>query len=283
VKNNPARILRTFALHLRGSVFLIALTFTAAAHAQFAKIVDVQFTGQCNAIPDTIGIVLDGQEAYQFDVYRKDDGHWIGDVPATVGMIEASNTIGSARVHGWRTDCQRSRRGTRNRDRVASFTFKCDPYDAMNADISTAPAVNFSYVRLLPANPTIDDSCDCVEVGASRGKQKIPDLRFASRSIGTVLGRRMKADPGTPFEELRLQLLATRPSPKACGMLVNDPEVIAAASRGPIKVQRIVKLLSSQRNANKGCQAPTLSTPAIVIDEQTFPEGELVLKLKKAE
>jgi len=282
VKNNPARILRTFALHLRGSVFLIALTFTTAAHAQFAKIVDVQFTGQCNAIPDTIGIVLDGQEAYQFDAYRKDDGHWIGDVPAAVGMIEASNTIGSARVHGWRTDCQRSRRGTRNSDRVASFTFKCDPYGAMNADISTAPPINFSYVRLLSSNPTNDDSCDCLEVGASRGKQKIQDLRFSSRSIRTGLGR-MKADAGTPFEELRLQLLAAKPSPKACGMLVNDPEVIAAASRGPINVQGIVKLLSLQRNANKGCQAPTLSTPAIVIDERTFPEGELVLKLKKGE
>ncbi|HXA19196.1 MAG TPA: hypothetical protein VN380_19560 [Thermoanaerobaculia bacterium] len=282
MKNNLTRNLRTFAVWLRGSAFLIVMTFAAAAHAQFASIVDVQFTGQCNAIPDTIGIVLRGEEAYQFDAYRKEDGHWIGDIPVTLGMIEASNTIGSARVHGWRTDCQRSRRGMRNSARVVSFTFKCDPYKAMNADISTAPAINFSYVRLLSSNPTNDGSCDCLEGGASRGKQKIQDLRFSRRSISTGLGP-MKADPGTPFEELRLQLFAAKPSPKACGMLVNDPEVIAAARKGPINVQGIVKLLSSQRNASKACQAPTLSTPAIAIDERTFPKGELELTLKKAE
>jgi hypothetical protein len=282
VSNNRVSILRTIAMFLRGSVLLTAIIVAATAHAQFTRTVDVQFTGACKVLPETIGVVLDGDEGGQFNVDSQKDGHWVGDLPANKIAIPASGTLGSARVHGWRTDCQKSIERSYKGKRVAAFTFKCDAHETKEVDVATDPEVNFSYVRTMPLNPTINKSCNCEEVGVGSGKQPIPDLRFSSKSISIRPGR-TRADPRTPFEELRLQLLATKPRPKDCGLLVNDPEVITAANNGPIEVDGIVKILSSQRNAAQGCQAPTLSTRAIVIDERTFPDGKLALKLKKAE
>ena len=280
--NNRADISHVFATRLRGVSFLVALAFAVTGRAQFTRIVDVQFTGSCKALPDEVGIVLHGDEAGQFNVHNKKDGHWVGDLPAKSKDIPASNTIGSARLRGWRTDCQRSSRGTYKGDRVAAFTFKCDPHASTDIEIATNPEKYFSYVRTLLSNPTIENSCDCMEAAASSGQQRIPDLRFSSNSI-SAKPRRANADPSTPFEELRLQLLATKPPDKPCGLLVNTPEVIAAANKGAIDVHGIVKILSDQRIMTKACQGPTNSPPSIDIDERTFPKFELMLKLKKAE
>lgn len=280
MKNNRNGNLCAIATRLRGATFLIAIAFTATSQAQFTRMVDVQFTGVCNALPRTIGIVLNGDEANQFSVYTKDDGHWIGELPSSLLAIEASSTTGSARLRGARTDCQLSSRAMYKGERVAAFTFNCDEHTVNDVTIFTTPEIPFGYVRTLPLNPTIYGSCRCVEARASFGRQTIPDVRFSSESLSPQPDR-TRSNPTAPFEDLRLQLLTRKPpGPKDCGLLINDPAVIAAANKGPIDAHELVRLFSNQRSRNKACQAPTLSSNAVDIDESSLPRLEVELKVK---
>jgi hypothetical protein len=105
----------------------------------------------------------------------------------------------------------------------------------------------------------------------------IRDLRFPSSSLVPQTG-----SDRASFENMRLQLVTTRaPGPNDCGLLVNDPAVIAATNSGPIKTPAIIQLFIRQRGEEKACQAPTLSSNATDIDEHRLPGFALSLRVKK--
>jgi hypothetical protein len=276
------------ATRLQPLVFLIAAFLASPVDAQVTRSVEVRFIGggTCNSLPGTISLVVRGKEGELFDLAKMVDPeskavYWTGELPAGLDSIEASNTCGSARLHGARTDCQLSRAVPRKGGKVAAFTFNCDKHPAKDLDIVTSPPIDFGYMRRLPLNPTIKDSCECNEGRASRELETIPDVRF---SIKPFSPRRVRTRRNLtlPTENLRLQLVTTKaPGPKDCGLLVNDTAVIAAANNGAITARAIVQLFLGQRAREMACQAPTLSSNAADIDERRLPGFVLDLNVKK--
>ncbi|PYQ26941.1 MAG: hypothetical protein DMF56_22470 [Acidobacteria bacterium] len=202
---------------------------------------------------------------------------WTGKLNDTtnVPLLNSEKTMGSLRLGDSRTGCLESHPGDKG-EATYNFTHfqrTAKVYDIeVRIDADAADGLRnpiyLSYVRTMAHESNKDRDCRETRWFDLKGTDfEILDLRFPNASLGLT----KRPDSGIAYEKLRLQPGRKYPRPDGCGLLVNDPAVIAVRDR--FKRTQLIYFLGSQRNDSKVlCELPSLSPVAIELDEKTTPQ-----------
>ncbi len=241
----------------------ILLHLALSAEAETINVVKVKL--DCKA-PDAIELFYNNDESYRVGLTRTGDA-WIGYTPGGKVWINPNGTLGSALLHGLRTDAQLSVKDYHDNDLVAKFELHCTEHATHDVKIEINGSLAGSYVRTMPRNRGNERSRPSEIRGRLETTKTIPDLRFAPYYLDS---RRSKPNPSDEYETLRLNLQLLPNRLDTCDLLVNDWKVIKEALKG-LPPERIIELSAAQRNAGNGCQPPQLSPQELDFQKKTMP------------
>jgi hypothetical protein len=212
------------------TLFLIPwLLIAAGVHAQT---VNVRLTPGCSGVPDTIYVVVDGNERLAIPLTRTAGCSWTGPDLNALLRQPGQHTY-SLRVGIARTDC---RYAPAPAGPVMTLTVPCcQKGPVQDLAVDALPPMAFGYLRWVRRRS--QPSVPCTE-GAGRGVRPILDVDYS-------------------METVMLQLGTSEGDRKKAGLVLND------VKKSPLTRNDVIDALIRQRSGPKAHAAPSFSGPAI--------------------
>lgn len=199
---------------------------------------------ECEA-PDKISAVIGQVDSSDDAIKKSNERTWTVEFEDSADRFDADATYARAFFGSKTTDCQKSHPDKRGDLYVGSFTLTCQSGKTRKLTV-LAPAARFHYVRKM------NTASDCWQGELFREERDLRGFLASNESI-------------------RLQFGNEKPDPRAPGLLINDPAVLADPRNGvgaKLDRNKILDALASQRDRGLQNVVPTNSPNARVFDEK---------------
>lgn len=199
-------------------------------------------------LPDSITVVIGQNDGSEQTIQDKS---WTKDL-GPGKRFDADATYARAYFGATSTDCQRSQSERQQDVYVGRFTLRCLDGKAKTLRV-LAPAATFHYVRKM------NENADCWQGSDLSEERELRGFLFSNETV-------------------RLQFGAEKADPRAPGLLIDDPSVVADLRKGlgaELDRKKVLDALAYQRDRGLLSAGPTTAPNGRVFDETNIAKAGL--------